>query len=68
MSGSRPRTTPTNVHTQLEKNPAREVVEELTSGVFALPDVQERSSAISVPGARALWLIEDVQSGPLVPL
>ena len=28
-SGSRPRTTPTNPHTQLEQNPEREVVEEL---------------------------------------
>lgn len=63
-SGSRPRTTPTNPHTQLEQNPAHEVVEELARKVFALPDVQERPSAISVPGARALWLSEDVQSGP----
>jgi hypothetical protein len=63
-SGSRPRTTPTNPHTQLEQNPTREVVEELARRVFALPDVQERPSAISVPGARALSLSEDVQSGP----
>jgi hypothetical protein len=63
-SGSRPRTTPTNPHTQLEQNPAGEVVEDLAGRVFALPDVQERPSAISVPWARALWLSEDVQSGP----
>src|ERR671911_234698 len=37
-SGSRPRTTPTNPHTQLEQNPEREVVEELALKVFALPD------------------------------
>jgi hypothetical protein len=36
-SGSRPRTTPTNPHTQLEQNPEREVVEELARRVFALP-------------------------------
>jgi hypothetical protein len=63
-SGSRPRTTPTNPHTQLQQNPEREVVEELARRVFALPDVEERPSAISVPGARALWLREDVPAGP----
>ncbi len=63
-SGSRPRTTPTNPHTQLEQNPERQVVEELAMRVFALPDVEERPSAISVPGARALWLREDVPAGP----
>ena len=63
-SGSRPRTTSTNPHTQLEQNPEREVVEELARRVFALPDVEERPSAISVPGARALWLREDVPAGP----
>jgi hypothetical protein len=63
-SGSRPRTTPTNLHTQLEQNPQPETVEELARRVFALPGVEERSSAISVPGARALWLREDVLAGP----
>jgi hypothetical protein len=63
-SGSRPRTTPTNPHTQLEQNPEREVVEELARRVFDLPGVGERPSAISVPGARALWLREDVPAGP----
>ncbi len=59
-----PRTTPTNPHTQLEQNPEREVVEELAMRVFALPDVEERPSAISVPGARALSLREDIPAGP----
>ena len=63
-SGSRPRTTPTNPHTQLEQNPERQMVEELAQRVFALPGVEERPSAISVPGARALWLQEDVPAGP----
>ena len=62
--GSRPTTTPTNPHTQLEQNPKREVVEELARRVFALPGVEERPSAISVPGARALWLREGVPAGP----
>ena len=63
-SGSRPKTTPTNPHTQLEQNPEREVVDELATRVFALPGVEERPSAISVPGARALWLREELPAGP----
>jgi hypothetical protein len=55
-TGSRPSTTPTNPHTQLDQNPEELVVRELARRVFALPDVEERPSAISVPGARALWL------------
>src|SRR5829696_8143341 len=62
-SGSRPRTTPTNPHTQLEQNPPLDVVEELARRVFAVRGVEERPSAISVPGARALWLREDVPVG-----
>jgi len=63
-SGSRPKTTPTNPHTQLEQNPEREVVDELATRVFALPGVEEGPSAISVPGARALWLREELPAGP----
>lgn len=59
-SGPRPRTTPTNPHTQLEQNPDTDMVEELARRIFALPGVVERPSAISVPGARALWLSEEV--------
>ena len=63
-SGSRPKTTPTNPHTQLEQNPQPEVVQELAQRVFALAGVEERPSAISVPGARALWLREELPAGP----
>jgi hypothetical protein len=62
--GHRPRTTPTNPHTQLDQNPEDLVVQELARRVFALPDVEERPSAISVPGARALWLRDEVSPGP----
>lgn len=62
--GIRPRTTSTNPHMQLDQNPERWVVEELARRVFALPDVEERPSMISVPGARALWLRDDVPAGP----
>jgi Luciferase len=40
------------------------MVEELARRVFALPGVEERPSAISVPGAPALWMREDVPTGP----
>ena len=63
-SGPRPRTTPTNPHTQLEQNPDTSIVEEVARRIFYLPSVEERPSAISVPGARALWLREEVPAGP----
>jgi len=62
--GPRPRTTPTNPHTQLDQNPGPSIVEELARRMFALPDVEERPSAISVPGARAMWLSEGAPAGP----
>jgi len=40
------------------------MVEELAQRVFALAGVEERPSAISVPGARALWLREELPTGP----
>lgn len=62
--GSRPTTTPTNPHTQLDQQPSdSEQREQLAASVFALPGVLERPSLISVPGARALWL-SDGSAGP----
>ena len=63
-AGKRPSTTPTNPHTQLDQNPEELLVRMLAQRVFALPDVEERPSAISVPGARALWLRDEVPAGP----
>ena len=62
--GQRPSTTPTNPHTQLDQNPEDLVVRELAQRLFALPDVEERPSTISVPGAWALWLRDEVSRGP----
>jgi Family of unknown function (DUF5519) len=56
--GVRPATTPSNPHTQLDQNPDPAVVDRLAARLFSLPGVVERPSAISVPGARALWLTE----------
>jgi hypothetical protein len=64
-AGERPRTTPTNPHTQLDQQPADlRWVEELADRVFALPGVLDEPSRISVPGARALILAPDEPTGP----
>jgi hypothetical protein len=64
-AGDRPRTTPTNPHTQLDQQPADlRWVEELARRAFALPGVLEEPSRISVPGARALVLAPDEPAGP----
>jgi hypothetical protein len=64
-AGDRPRTTPTNPHTQLDQQPTDlRWVEELARRVFALAGVVEQPSRISVPGARALVLAEDEPAGP----
>src|SRR3954464_6131549 len=64
-AGTRPRTTPTNPHTQLDQQPAdARLVEELARRAFALSGVVEEPSGISVPGARALVLKPDEPAGP----
>lgn len=64
-AGPRPSTTPTNPHTQLDQQPSGwEQRDLLAEAVFALPEVVERPSAISVPGARALWLSPDGAGPP----
>jgi Family of unknown function (DUF5519) len=63
--GPRPRTTPTNPHTQLDQQPTdARLTEELARRVFALPGVIEEASGISVPGARALVLAPAEAAGP----
>lgn len=62
-SGVRPWTTDTNPHSQLDQNPPA-FVDALCARLFALPGVIERPSAISVPGARALWLLPENAQGP----
>lgn len=57
--GPRPRTTSTNPHTQLDQIAPLELHSALARRIFALHCVEERPSAISVPGARALWLCNE---------
>jgi hypothetical protein len=64
-SGTRPRTTPTNPHTQLDQQPTDPTIrKQLAQRLFSLPDVEARPTMISVPGARALWLRDHVPAGP----
>jgi len=62
-AGERPETTSTNPHQQQSQNPGPEVYELLLSKAFDFPDVERRPSTISVPGAQALWLSEEVAGG-----
>jgi hypothetical protein len=59
-AGDKPKTTSTNPHQQQSQNPTPEVYELLLSKAFDFPHVERRPSAISVPGAQALWLSEEV--------
>jgi phospholipase/carboxylesterase len=49
---------------QLEQNAPESCWSELCRLAFDLPDVVERPSQVSVPGARALWLRDDAPAGP----
>lgn len=62
--GPRPETTPTNPHMQLDQLPPGRVLAVLADLLFVLPGVREQPSAISVPGARALWLEPNDARGP----
>ena len=62
--GMRPRTTPTNPHRQLDQRPSPAIIAELARALFGLPHVREAPSAISVPGARGLWLEPAEAQGP----
>jgi hypothetical protein len=55
-AGSRPRTTPTNPHTQLDQNAPPALQEELFARSAGLTGVLVGPSHVSVPGARAFHL------------
>lgn len=55
--GNRPSTTDTNPHTQLNQQPEDlSFVHKLMNWAFALANINKRPSAISVPGAIAMWM------------
>jgi phospholipase/carboxylesterase len=55
-SGPRPRTTPTNPHSQLDQNASAALQEKLFAVARSLSGVAVRPSLVSVPGARAFHL------------
>ena len=59
--GPRRETTGSVPHIQLDAEPVPEVNAELRRRVFSLPGVEERESQLSLPGARSLWLADDVE-------
>lgn len=60
-SGPKPRTSLGMPHAQLDVVPDPALERELYRRVYAMPGVENRPSVISVPGARALWLADDVE-------
>ena len=56
----RPLTNQAMPHSQVGIQPVPEINAELFKRCYSLPDVQNRPTVISVPGARALWLREDL--------
>ena len=59
--GPRRETTHGVPHIQIDAEPVPEVDAELRRRAFSLPGVENRESAISLPGARSLWLADDVE-------
>ena len=58
--GARPQTYNGMPHAQIGVNPDPIVNKELFLRAYSLPDVENRPTVISIPGARALWLDESV--------
>ena len=63
--GTRPATTPTNPHQQLDQNAPTDLQEELFGRGLELAGVHPGPSGISVPGARAFHLEPRLAKGPL---
>ena len=59
-SRPRPLTNQAMPHSQVGIQPVPEINAELFKRCYSLPDVQNRPTVISIPGARALWLLEDL--------
>ncbi len=58
--GARPPTTPWMPHMQIQITPDPDVKAELFRLSYALPGVRNEPTRISIPGARALWLSENL--------
>lgn len=62
--GPRPTTTTWEPHEQLNQLGSEALWDELAGRSFALPGVTDVPSKISVAGARALWLDDELATGP----
>jgi len=60
-AGPRTLTTGTVPHVQLDVEPVTAVNDELYRRAFALPGVEERPTIVSLPGARGMWLSDDIE-------
>ena len=58
--GKRPATTGSVPHTQINVQVVPEVNTELLRRAFSLPGVENRPSTFSLPGARGMWLADEV--------
>ena len=66
--GPRRETTGGVPHIQINADPVPEVDAELRRRVYAIPGIEERPTQVSLPGALALWLADDVElEHPEVP-
>lgn len=59
--GPREETTNAVPHIQINAEPVPDVDAELRRRAFLLPGVEDRESQLSLPGARSLWLADDVE-------
>lgn len=59
--GPREETTHGVPHVQLDAEVVSEVDAELERRVYSLPGVEKRESELSLPGARSLWLSDDLE-------
>ncbi len=59
-AGTRPPTTTWMPHMQINFKPDPEIKAELFRRIYSLPDVRNEPTRISIPGARAIWLREDL--------
>ena len=57
--GTKPETNYGLPHEQLDQNPPPEIYTKLKDRAFDFPFIERRPSIISVPGAEALWLLEE---------
>ena len=59
-SGPRTQTSGTVPHVQIGVEPVPTVNDELFRRAFALPGVEDRPTIVSLPGARGMWLSDDI--------